>query len=74
VMQSVIEKKEGIMPLESILYVGFVVAALVLFAAALAYAEWATRHANDSVPRPAQFKKEERPPYHNQSELMRKAA
>jgi hypothetical protein len=61
------------MPLESILYVGFVVAALVVFAAALAYAEWATRHANDSVSRPAQFK-EERPPYHNQSELMRKAA
>lgn len=36
------------MPLESILYVGFVVAVLVEFAAVLAYAEWATRHAADN--------------------------
>ena len=61
------------MPLESILYVGFVVAALVLFAAALAYAEWATRHANDGVSKPAQFR-EGSPSHQNDADLVRKAA
>ena len=46
------------MPLESILYLAFVVAALAVFAAALTYADWATRHATDNTPRRAQIKRE----------------
>ena len=34
------------MPLESILYLSFVVSALTVFASALTYAEWATRQVN----------------------------
>ena len=36
------------MPLESILYLSFVVSALAVFASALTYADWATRQANES--------------------------
>jgi len=61
------------MPLESILYVAFVLAALTLFASVLAYAEWATRHANDGVYKPAQFK-EGSPTHQNDADLVRKAA
>lgn len=46
------------MPLESILYLGFVITALAEFAAALSYAEWATRHAPDNASRPAQIRRE----------------
>ena len=38
------------MPLESMLYVTFVVAMFAQFAAVLAYADWATWHANDHRP------------------------
>jgi hypothetical protein len=41
------------MPIESIMFVGLVIAALVEFAAVLSYAEWATRHATDAKPRRA---------------------
>ena len=45
------------MPIESILFVGLVIAALVEFAAVLTYAEWATRHAmRDDTQRRAQTK------------------
>ena len=40
------------MPFESIAYLTFVLSAVVLFAAALTYAEWASRHATDPVPKP----------------------
>ena len=40
------------MPIESVLFLGLVLTALAVFAAALSYAEWATRHATDAkVPR-----------------------
>ena len=42
------------MPTESILFLGLVIGALVQFAAALSYAEWATRHAADKTPRRSQ--------------------
>jgi len=45
------------MPLESILYVGFVVSALILFASVLAYAEWATRQVNNDSSRPEKIAK-----------------
>jgi hypothetical protein len=64
---------EGIMPFETIAYLTFVVSALTLFAATLAYAEWATRHANDPVREPAQFA-QEKPARHNAPEVFRKAA
>lgn len=38
------------MPLDSILYLVFIVAMFTQFAAALTYAEWATRHANHHRP------------------------
>jgi hypothetical protein len=47
------------MPLESILYVGFVFSAFAVFAVVLSYAEWATRHATDDTPRRGQLKREE---------------
>ena len=62
------------MPLESILYVTFVLSALAIFAATLAYAEWATRHANDPVRMPAAFAQEKACCHHNDAELARKAA
>ena len=40
------------MPLESVLYLAFVIGALILFAAALAYGDWATRHAMGEVAAP----------------------
>ena len=39
---------ESDMPIESILFLGLVAAALAVFTATLSYAEWATRHATDS--------------------------
>jgi len=55
------------MPLESILYLGFVVFALAVFASALTYAEWATRQADKSrdaeqTKKPAQRQSEETAP------------
>ena len=38
------------MPLESILYLMFIGAVFTQLAVVLAYAEWATRHANDHRP------------------------
>jgi len=46
------------MPIESILFLGLVIAALTEFAAVLTYAEWATRHATDETPRRARAKRE----------------
>jgi hypothetical protein len=49
------------MPIESIMFVGLVIAALVEFAAVLSYAEWATRHATDDErPRRPQIKRDQR--------------
>jgi hypothetical protein len=62
------------MPLESILYVTFVLSALALFASTLAYAEWATRHANDPVRIPAHFAQEKPCCHNNDAEPVRKAA
>ena len=62
------------MPLESILYVTFVLSALALFASTLAYAEWATRHANDPVRIPAHFAQEKSCCHDNDAEAVRKAA
>ena len=61
------------MPLESILYVAFVVAALTQFAAVLAYAEWATRHASDDTPRRARHKREAAS-HRDETVAIRKAA
>ena len=61
------------MPLESIVYVTFVLSALALFASALAYADWATRHANDPIRTPARFA-QEKLAHDNDAEPVRKAA
>ena len=61
------------MPFETIAYLTFVVSALALFAAALTYAEWATRHANDSVRKPEQLG-QGKPPHRDDSDVLRKAA
>ena len=61
------------MPFETIAYLAFVASALTLFAATLAYAEWATRHANDGVHKPAQFR-QEKPARPNAPDALRKAA
>jgi hypothetical protein len=45
------------MPLESILYLSFVVSALVLFASVLTYAERATRQLNNDSSTPEQNRK-----------------
>jgi hypothetical protein len=63
---------EGVMPFETIMYVTFVVAALGIFAAALTYAEWAAKHANDAVGEPAHAKPEI--PANRQDTDARKAA
>jgi hypothetical protein len=68
------QKEETVMPLESILYVTFVLSALALLASTLAYAEWATRHANDPVRMPAHFAQEEPCCHNNDAEPVRKAA
>jgi hypothetical protein len=67
-------RRETVMPLETILYVTFVFSALALFASTLAYAEWATRHANDPVRIPASFTQEKPCCHHNDAEPVRKAA
>jgi hypothetical protein len=62
------------MPLDSILYLAFVVAVFTQFAVVLAYADWATRHANDHRP---PFRKAARMQQLRQSEeltSLRKAA
>ena len=61
------------MPFETIAYLTFVVSALTLFAATLTYAEWATRHANDPVRKPAQFE-QEKPLHREVNDALRKAA
>ncbi len=49
------------MPLESVLFLSLVIGALILFAAALAYGDWATREAKreitDSQPSSAKVRK-----------------
>jgi hypothetical protein len=56
------------MPLESILYLSFVISALAVFASALTYAEWATRQMNNEPDKaeepgqPARRKSEETAP------------
>ena len=61
------------MPFETIAYLTFVVSALTLFAVTLAYAEWATRHANDPVRKPEPFG-QKKPSRRNDSDVLRKAA
>ena len=46
------------MLVESVLYLGFVIAVLIEFAVVLAYAEWTTRHVVDATPRRAQSKRQ----------------
>ena len=61
------------MPFETIVYVSFVLAALGVFAAALTYAEWAAKHANDAVREPGQVKPG-KPANHQDTNADRKAA
>jgi hypothetical protein len=61
------------MPVESILYVGFVISAFAVFAATLTYAERVTRHASINTPRRAQIKREASI-RHAESASVRKAA
>jgi hypothetical protein len=68
------DKKEIVMPFESILYVTFVLSALALFASTLAYADWATRHANDPVRMPAHFAEDKPCCHDNDAGPVRKAA
>jgi hypothetical protein len=62
---------EGIMPFESIAYLTFVLSAVVLFAVALTYAEWASKRANDPVPKPDLGQEK---PHPNETDGRRKAA
>jgi hypothetical protein len=64
---------EGVMPFETIAYLTFVVSAFTLFAVTLTYAEWATRHADDTVPETKQFK-QEKSPHRNDPDVPLKAA
>lgn len=61
------------MPIETVEYLAFVVAALSVFAAALAYADWATRHAKapEREPAPVQHEKHA---HRKETAAMRKAA
>jgi hypothetical protein len=43
---------EGIMPFETIAYLTFVLSAVAVFAAALTYADWASKRANGHVRKP----------------------
>jgi hypothetical protein len=61
---------EGIMPFETIAYLTFVVSAAAVFAAALTYAEWASKRATDPAPKPEQAKQECR----HDTDALRKAA
>jgi len=61
---------EGIMPFETIAYLTFVISAALVFAAALTYAEWASKHANDPARKPDQ-PKHEKP---HDAHALRKAA
>ena len=62
------------MPLESILFLALVIAALTVFAAALAYADWATRHAIDDTPRRAQKRDQQPPPHREETPLIHEKA
>jgi hypothetical protein len=62
--------KEGIMPFETIAYLAFVISAALVFAAALTYAEWATRHAADPARKPDQAKEQ----HPHDADPLRKAA
>ena len=61
------------MPLDSTLYLIFVVSMLTMFAVVLAYAEWATRQATSSRPRRAQPGRE-RAANHDKPVLVHKKA
>jgi len=61
------------MPFETVAYLAFVVSALGVFAAALTYAEWATRHADDAARKSAQVR-QEKPVHRNDTDAVRKAA
>ena len=54
------------MPLESILFLGLVIGALIVFAAALAYGDWATRQAMREITasQPSSAKVRETPAAH----------
>ena len=58
------------MPFETIAYLAFVLSAVAVFAAALTYAEWATKHANDPAREPDRAKQE--PPH--DADALRRAA
>jgi hypothetical protein len=72
-MQSDDTKMEGIMPFETVAYLAFVVAALGVFGAALTYAEWATRQADDAARKRTQVRKVE-PTHRGDTDAVRKAA
>ena len=59
------------MPFETIAYLTFVLSAVAVFAAALTYAEWASKHANDTAREPGQAGER---PHRNDSDAFRKAA
>ena len=61
------------MPLENILYLSMVITAMVLFAAVLAYGEWVTRHAANSI-RSTEGPIAGKRTGHNDDEPVRKAA
>ena len=61
------------MPVETVQYLAFVLSALAIFAAALTYADWATRHANVAA-RNAEPVGHEKPSHRNNADTERKAA
>lgn len=71
--QSGVVNMEGLMPFETVVYLAFVLAALGVFAAALTYADWATRHANDHVRNVTQAK-HGKPANPADTDAVRKAA
>ena len=62
------------MPLESIVYVTFVLSAVALLVSTLAYANGAARHANEPIRTPARFTQEKPRGRDNGVEPVRKAA
>ena len=62
------------MPLETIVYVTFVLSVLALSASTLAYAQGATRHANTPSRIPARFAQEKPCCHDHDPEPVRKAA
>jgi hypothetical protein len=62
------------MPLDSMMYIAFVVAVFTQFAVVLAYADWATRHANDDRPPFRKFARAQEPKQREETAPLSKAA